>query len=168
MSVNEDPTLPDLLPEDTFLSEFRIDDFPTPLMHSDIAEINRKLEHLTLESNTQGLRIEIEKAKRQRLRTSLRQVKSDLTLPCPEIIALRNELHHMRDQQNAINYQLDNENARTNTLSFRSLSRICQILTALIPCSTLSSDSSPEVQILLRELANTIQHFGVHYAASYM
>ena len=45
ISLTEDPTLPDLLPEDTLLNEFRIDDFPTPVMHSDIAEINRKLEH---------------------------------------------------------------------------------------------------------------------------
>ena len=82
ISLNKDTTLPDLLPEDTLLNEFRIDDFTTPLMHSDIAEINRKLEHLTLESNTQGLRLEIEKAKRQRLQTSVRQVKSDLVLPC--------------------------------------------------------------------------------------
>ena len=44
ISLTEDPALPDLLPEDMILNEFRIDDFPTLIMHSDITEINRKLE----------------------------------------------------------------------------------------------------------------------------
>ena len=166
ISLTEDPTLPDLLPEDILLNEFSVNDFSTPLIYPDVTEINRKLEQLTLETNTQGLRLAIEKAKRQRLQTSVRQVKNDLALPCPELTALKIELNQMRDYQNAVNYQLDNENARTNTLSFRSLSRICQILAALIPCTVLPSDSNPEVRILLQELSDTVQHFGVHYAAS--
>ena len=169
ISLTEDPILPDLLPEDPILNDlFRIDDFPTPIMHPDITEINRKLEHLTLETNTQGLRLAVERAKRQRLQASVRQVKQDLAHPCPELMAIRNELNQFREHQNAINYQLDGENARTNTLSFRSLSRICQILAALIPCATLSSESSAEVKILLQELTNIIQHFGVYYAASHV
>ena len=97
ISLTEDPTLPDLLPEDTLVNKFRLDDFATPLFQSDIVEINRKIEHLTLELNTQGLRLEIERAKRQRLLTSLRQIKHDLALPCPELMALKNELIQMRD-----------------------------------------------------------------------
>jgi len=168
ISLTADPTLPDLLPEDTLLNEFRLDDFATPLFQSDIIEINRKIEQLTIDLNTQGLRLEIERVKRQRLQTSLRQIKHDMALPCPELLALKNELIQMRDYQNTLNYQLDNENAKTNTLSFRSLSRICQIFAELIPCITLSPNSNPEVHILLQELSNTIHHFGVHYAASYV
>ena len=108
ISLTEDPTLPDLLPEDILLNEFCINDFSTPLIYPDITEINRKLEQLTLETNTQSLGLAVEKAKRQRLQTSARQVKNDLALPCPELIELKNELHQMRDYQNAINYQLDN------------------------------------------------------------
>ena len=168
ISLTEDPTLPDLLPENTLLNEFRFDDFTTPLFQSDIVEINRKIEQLTIDLNTQGLRLEIERVKRQRLQTSLRQIKHDLTLPCPELMTLRDELIQMRDYQNTLNYQLDNENAKTNTLSFRSLSRICQIFAELIPSITLSPSSSPEIQTLLMELTNTINHFGVHYSASYV
>ena len=166
ISLTEDPTLPDLVPEDPILNDlFRIDDLSIPMMHPDIVEVNRRLEHLTLETNTQGLRLAVERAKRQRLQASVRQVKHDLVIPSPDLLAIRNELN---EHQNAINYQLDGENAWTNTLTFRSISRICQILAALIPCATLSSESSPEVEILLQELTNTIQHFGVHYAASYV
>jgi len=166
--LNEDPTLPDLFPEDTLFNEFRLNDFSMPLMHPDIAELTRKLEHLTLESNTQGLRLEVEKAKRQRLQASMRQIKSNLALSCPEIVALRTELQCLRDRQNEINYCLDNENVKTNTLSFRCLSRVCQILATMIPRASLPTDPSPEVQILLGELTNIIQHFGVHYAASHV
>ena len=52
ISLTEDPTLPDLLLEDPMINDlFRIDDLPTPIIHPNIAEINRKLEHLTLETN---------------------------------------------------------------------------------------------------------------------
>jgi len=132
MPLSGDPTLPDLLPEDPMINDlFLIDDLPTPLIHPDIAEINLKLEHLTLETNTQGLRIAVERAKRQRLQTTIRQVKQDLSRPCPDLMMIKSELDHLRAHQNAINYQLDGDNARTNTLSFRSLSHICQILVAL-------------------------------------
>ena len=76
---------------------FRIDDLPTPVMHPDIIEINRKLEHLTLETNTQGLRIAVERVKRQRLQASVRQVKQDLALPCPDLMVIRNELNQLRE-----------------------------------------------------------------------
>jgi len=132
-------------------------------MHPDVIELSRKLDNLTVESNTQGLRLEIESTKRQRLQSSVRQI-----IPCPDLIEIRNELNQFKEYQNAINYQLDGENARTNTLAFRSISRICQILVALIPGASLSPESSPEVKILLQELSLTVQQFGVHYAASYV
>jgi len=169
INLTEDPTLPDLLPEEPMFNELlQMDDLTMPVPHPDVVELSRKLDNLTIESNTQGLRLEIERAKRQRLQASVRQVKRDLAIPCPDLIEIRNELNQFKEYQNAINYQLDGENARTNTLAFRSISRICQMLAALISCASLSSESSPEVKILLQELTNTVQHFGVHYAASYV
>ena len=110
INLTGDPTVPDLLPEDPILNDlFQIDDLPTLVTHPDIAELNRKLDHLFLETNTQGLRIAVERAKRQRLQATIRQVKQDLSLPCPDITMLKNELDHLREHQNAINYQLDGE-----------------------------------------------------------
>jgi len=100
-----DPTLPDLLPKEPMLNDlFQIDDLITPVTHPDIVELNRRLDHLSLETNTQGLRIAVERAKRQRLQATIRQVKQDLSLPCPDITMLKNELEHLREHQNAINY----------------------------------------------------------------
>jgi len=75
-------------------------------------------------------------------------------------------LKHLKETQNSINYQLDGENTRTNTLAFRSLSRVCEILTAIVLIVPLSLEPSIEVKTLLHELAMTIQHFGVYYVAS--
>jgi len=164
-----DPTLPDLLPEEPIYDDlFSINDLIMPVPHPDIAELNRRIELLTVEINTQGLRLEIEKTKRQRLQSSVRQMKRELAVPCPNLVELRNELIQFKDQQTAINYQLDGENVKTNTLAFRSISRICQLLAVIIPGAIVSPESSPEMKILLQELSLTVQQFGVHYAASYV
>ena len=169
LSLNEDPTLPDLIPEDLLFDDLlRVNESMMPLVHPDVVELGRKLDSLTIEVNTQGLRLEIEKVKRQRLQASIRQVKRELVTMSAEINEIRNELKHFKDSQNAINYQLDGENARTNTLAFRSLARICEILTSLMPSISLSPGTGPEVKILLQELATTIQHFSIHYPASYV
>ena len=167
VNLTSDSILPDLVPEEPIYDEiFKIDDLLMPVPHPDIAELSRKLDLLTVETNTQGLRIEIEKVKRQRLQATVRQLRRDMSLPCPDIPMLKSEIAQLRDYQNSINFQLDGDNARTNTLSFRSLSRICQILIALIPSSTMPSQINPEIEILLQELDNTIRQFGVHYFAS--
>ena len=69
INLTSDPTLPDLVPEEPIYDEiFKIDDLLMPVPHPDIAELSRKLDLLTVETNTQGLRIEIEKVKRQHYR----------------------------------------------------------------------------------------------------
>jgi len=163
-----DPTLPDLLlPEKPFYDEiFPIDNLliPTPL--PDITELSRKIDSLTIEINTLGLRLEIERTKRQYLQTTIRQLRRDRAAHSSDIQILRGELLRLRDQQTSVNYQLDNQNARTNTLSFRSISRIGQILSTLVPNSFLSNETSSELAVLLKELTNTVQHFGIVYMAS--
>ena len=168
LSSPRDPTLPDLIPEGpAFEDLLDLDDWMTPTPYPDIVGLNCKMDSLTIESNTLGLRTEIERAKRQRLQASLRQVRRDLAATKQELIEIRSELQQFKDVQNTINYQLDSENARTNTLAFRSLTRISELLTTMIPGAPLSPTSSYEANILLQELTTTIQHFGVHYIASH-
>ena len=93
INLTEDPILPDLLPEEPLFNELlQMNDLTMPVPHPDIIELSRKLDNLTIESNTQGLRLAVERAKRQRLQTSVHQIKNDLDRPCPELIALRNEV----------------------------------------------------------------------------
>ena len=163
-----DPTLPDLLlPEEPFYDVIpQFDNLLLPTTIPDLTELSRKIDSLTIEVNTLGLRLEIERTKRQYLQTTIRQLRRDRTSHSSDIQTLRGELSQLRDQQTSVNYQLDNQNARTNTLSFRSISRIGQILSTLVPNSFLSTETSSELAVLLKDLTNTVQHFGIVYMAS--
>ena len=165
----EDPALPNLLPEDYLFNELPdINDIPVPNISLDVSELKRKFEQLTIEVNTLNLRLEIERSKRQRLQTIVRQLKRDITAPCPELREIRNDLSKFIEQQNTTNYLLDGENAKTNTLAFRSISLICELIDAMTPGVSISPEALSEVKILLHELALTVQQFGVHYATPYV
>jgi len=160
-----DPTPPNLLShEEPIYDElFQLDNLIAPTPLPEIVELGRKIDSLTIEVNTLNLRLELERTKRQHLQTTMRQLRRDKTSLNSDVQTIRSELLQLRDQQTTINYQLDNQNARTNALSFRSMSRIDQILAALVPNSFLSTETRTELMILLKELANTVQHFGMIY-----
>ena len=169
LNLTGDPALPDLLPEEPLLDDlFHLNDPTVAITHPDIVALNQRLDHLSLETNTQGLRIGVERAKRQKLRTTIRQVRQDMLLICPDIMSVRNDIETMRGSQNAVNYQLDGEITRLNTLTFRCLSRMDQIIALLLPYVTMPSDSSYELHQMLQELARTIQQFSMNYAASHV
>ena len=163
-----DPLLPDLVPEgpacDTMIN---LDEFTMPMAHPELTDLTHKFESLNIDSNTHGLRIEIERTKRQRLQATVKKLRHEFHTVCADVTALREEISQLRDQQNAVNFQLNNENIRTNTLAFRCLSRIGQILT-LGPLNAQPVDNYNELEVLLQELHSTIRHFGVYYAASYV
>ena len=168
-NLTDDPTLPSLVLEEPIYSElFQIDDLMMPPPHPEIIDLNRKFELLTVDANTHGLRMEVERAKRHHLQATVKQMRRDLTLAKTEIIALKNEIAQHHEHQNSINFQLDNDHARTSTLAFRCLSRISQILTGLASRGTPISEPSPENEILLHELDLTIRQFGIYYHASYV
>jgi len=165
----DDPLLPELIPEEpVFENLFQLDDLMMTTPYPEISDLNRKFESLTIDANTHGLRIEVERAKRQRLQTTVKQMRQDLSLANADIVMLKTEIAHLRDHQNSINFQLDNDNARTSTLSFRSLSRISQILLILASKGTPIPEASSETEILLQELNQTIRQFGVCYHASHV
>jgi len=168
INLINDPVIPDLLPEEPVYDnllplEYLMMFVPQP----ELIDLSRKFESLNLDTNTHGLRIEIERSKRQRLQTIVRQLRHDLSVARDDVTVLRNEINQLRDQQNAVNFQLNNDNARTNALAFRSLSRIGQIL-ALGPINTQPFENYNEIETLLQELNSTIRLFGVYYAASYV
>ena len=169
INLNNDPVLPELIHEEPIYSElFQIDDLLMPTPHIEINDLNRKFELLTVDTNTHGLRIEVERAKRHRLQSTVKRMRQDLTLANTEILMLKNEITQFRDHQNSINFQLDNDHARTSTLAFRCLSRISQLISGLALRNAPMSEPDSEVDILLRELDLTIRQFGIYYQASYV
>ena len=128
-----DMPLPDLLSEDPLLDNmFFLEAPPLSVTHPDIAALNFKLDNLSLECNTQALQLEVEQVKRQKLRTSLRSIRQKITLPCPDATSLKGEQQAVQGNQNTINFQLDGEVSRLNTMAFRCFARAHQILTVLL------------------------------------
>jgi len=65
-----DLTAPDLLPLDDFISDLPyIKDPELVSLQQELANINAKIERLILDSNTQALRVEIERVKRRKLQS---------------------------------------------------------------------------------------------------
>ena len=54
LNFSVDSTLPDLLPEESLFNDL--------ITHPDIATLNRRLDQISLNTNTQSLRIDVEKA----------------------------------------------------------------------------------------------------------
>ena len=135
MSLPMNPDLPDLLPEGSLFDNIFPSENPSvTITHPNIVAPNSRLDHLSLETNTWALRIEVEKAKRQRLHATVRQVKQNNLLPCPDIASLKYDVEAMQGNQNAINYQLEGEITNMNVMTFRCLSQMHQIITFLPPC----------------------------------
>ena len=169
INPSNDPMLPDLVPEGYNYNElFPIDDLIAPMPHSEIDNLVRKLELLIIDTNSNGLRIEVERAKRRRLQTIVKQTERTLSLANAEITALRNEIAQLREQQNLINSQLDSDHARTSTLAFRSLSRVSQILSTMALRNAPTYEPNSEIEVFLHELDLTIRQFGVFYQTSYI
>ena len=98
MSVNHnyfdmDLTAPDLLPIDDFINDLTYPKDPELVsLQQEMSNLNAKMERLILDSNTQALRVEIERVKRRKLQSSLKQIRSQLLNPCPEIETIKQEI----------------------------------------------------------------------------
>ena len=79
-SSPEDPVTDNLL----MVENTQLKSLPT-----DLKIINDRLENLEVSVNTQSLRIEVERVRRQKLRSSLRQLKHEASTPYPEVVSLK-------------------------------------------------------------------------------
>ena len=111
----ESPFLPDIFPMEPPRSK------PSYL---DLATLNSQMEHLSLTVNTQSLRIEVERAKRQKMRATIKQLRREMNNPCSEIASLRQEVSTIYENQNTNSYYLDGELTRINSMSFRCFARM--------------------------------------------
>ena len=163
---NKDLTAPDLLPLDDFISD--IPCIKDPKLQQELANINAKIERLTLDSNTQSLRVEIERGKRRKLQSSLKQVRHQLLHPCPEVETLKQELSERQWCQEAVNYQFDGELTRLRTLMFRSLARMHGTLVYFLPHIMLLPDNGREINMMLDEVTRTVRQFHTYSDVTYV
>ena len=99
----------------------------------DINSLTKQIESLNIEVNTQGLRNEVERLKRQPLGVNLKQIRK-LTIPMQKTIAhLQQENSKLRQQINTLSEIHHSERARSNMWIHSGMSRIHQILIGIIP-----------------------------------
>ena len=156
-----------------------IDEFlanPMPIMEPlflpetqmSVNELSSKIEQLTLDSSTQALRIKIERAKRQKLKMSIRALKQQLSLPCPNIATTRQEIENMQLNQSIVTDHLDREIAGINALAFRGYSRMHHLFATILPHISMPPDDHYEIMQLLQELSRNLQQFHTVYQISYV
>ena len=155
-------SLPDLIDNDSmFNSVFPLEAPPLITIHPDIAAISHKLDGLSLECNIQALQIEVERVKRQKPRSAVSSLRKRMSLPCPEARLLREELQTIQINQNTVNYQLDGEIAKVNTMEFRYFARVHHILTAILPHVVMPPNEQCELYQMLNELIRTLHQYQI-------
>jgi len=123
----------------------------------DINSLTKQIESLNIEVNTQGLKSEVERLKRQRLGINLKQVKQ-LTIPMRKTIAhLQQENNKLRMQIHASSETHHSERARSNMWIHSGMSRIHQILIGIIPRIPMTPSEHTEAAQLTYELLRIAQ-----------
>ena len=163
----DDVDFPNLFPAEPIIPNLTsAEDDLIKLLPSELKAINDRIEHLELALNTQSLRIEVERAKWQKLRVTMKQRRYEIPTLCPE--ALKQLVDANFVQQDAVNFQLGGDIDRLNTLMFRCLSRMQQILSSILPCILVTPGDYPDLARLLEEIGRTLQQLCIYRQTSYV
>ena len=130
------------------------------ILPSELKAINARIEQLEVALNTQSLRIEVERAKRQKLRIAMKQRRHEIPALRPEALKQLIDANFMH--QDAVNYQLGGDIDWLNTLAFRCLSRMQQLMSFVLPCILVTPGDHPDVTRLLEEIGRTLQQLCIH------
>jgi len=143
---------------DELLSEFH-PIFPVPISPSndDIMNLSKRLDHLTIDINTQNLTIELEKMKRRKLRQSVRQLKSEILSLKQTTTQLRADNDLLREQVSTLSSTLFSEIACLTTRVHCCLGRIHQTLIAVVPYVNMPEGEHREVAQVLYEILRVMQ-----------
>jgi len=167
--INENASLPDLLAEGSFMDNlFDYGDMLPMPVQPDLSTVNKQIETLTVDGNTQSLQLKIERMKRRQLRSSLKNLEQAVQRPCGDATTLRQELSVIQDQQNAVNFQLEGDITALRALTFRCLTRMYQVMARLVSRSTCTPEEDLETAQLMQEIVHTFQHLHSYYVPSYV
>jgi len=129
------PILTELLPIDS------VDLFPE---HDHIITLSNRVEQLSIEVNTQSLKVEIEKIKRQKFQTTLKHVKRETISTNCVMSLLQHDVALMTEQVGVINNLYASETSVWGLF----------LIVAFQGCTRCSSQSFP---IFPCQLANTLR-----------
>ena len=164
-----DTLLPDLIAEGPFLDETMFTGVTSAVVTpSDILNLSSKMDNLIIAVNTQALQIEVERVKRRKLQSSVRFIKQNLSSPCQDAVTLKQEMQAARYAQDSLNFQFDDAIIQLNTVSFRCVARIHQLMATAPPYLSMPPDNHLEISQLLDELLRTLRQYSMLRQAIYV
>jgi len=151
-----DTDFPDLfLPEPGLVYITPAEEELIKILPSELKALNARVEYLEKGMSAQSLMLEVERAKRQRLSVTLKSTRTEtLTL---QFDALKQLVENHVVHQNTINFQLQSDIDRHNTIMFRYLSRMQQLLPFILPNVVITSSDEPDTNQLLEEMGRVLR-----------
>ena len=128
--------------------------FPT---HQDLTQITERIGHIDISLNTQDLRIELERMKRRKLRTSINNIRKEILPHNNAVAQLQHDLMILQESMGALEMRHNHEMARISALTYRSLARAHHLFVAILPHLIMPPDNHFEAVQLANELIRTIQ-----------
>ena len=128
--------------------------------------INQRLEQLSVEVNTQSIKIELETLKRRRLRRSMKQIKNEITALSQLLAHQSQEQAILRNQIATLSENISSELACLTQRIHCCIGRIHHLLIAAVPRIYMSeaehNDLAQQAAELLRalQLIRVVTHQG--------
>ena len=123
--------------------------------------MNSQLSQMNVDLNSQELCIRIKQAKRERLRVTLKSLKSEVALINKVIAQTQHDLSLLRERIEIVNNANISEMARLATVTYRSLSRMHSIIISIILYIVIHPYNHAELAQLAYELLRTIYQLHV-------
>jgi len=158
----DDSDLPDLFDDVLFPSNVASTDKDLmSMIPIEIKALNDRVARLEIALNTQTLRLELERSKRQKLALLLKNRQQEV--PTPQLEALQRAIDTNQVYQDAVNFQIGGNVDHLSTVMFRCMSRTQQLFSVAFPCIQITPSDQPDVSILLEEIGRTLQQLHVRY-----
>ena len=126
-----------------------------PSIH-DVNVINTQLNQLSVGMSTQGLRSKLEKAKRQRLNTTVRNIEREVTLLTKTVAQTQSNITMLRQQIENLTQVSNGDFARLATVTYRCLLKMHNILIPILPYIVMPPHNHEDLAQMVYELLRTV------------
>ena len=123
----------------------------------DMTFLNNKIEQLTVDVNTQNLKIELEWLKRRKLGSTVRRLKSDLLSLRQTVEQVQAENNMMREQIAALSNTFFSKTTFMIVRTHCCLNRLHQVLISIVPYIVMPAEEHREASELIYELLRATQ-----------
>jgi len=132
---------------------------PEPVLYpqNDLVFINQRLEQLSVEVNTQNIKLELETLKRRRLRRSMNQIKNEITALSQLLAHQSQEQAILRNQIVTLSESISSELACLTQRTHCCIGRIHHLLIAAVPRIYMSEAEHNDIAQQAAELLRALQ-----------